>query len=71
MDSKQHADDSASTLAGARTKRYVGEEAQRVTWRDCRAANELAAKMLAGQIDPMSIIVPAPTKPLAVMVDAK
>lgn len=51
------------------TKRHTGEEAQTVTWQDCRAANELSAKMLAGQIDPMSLVVAAPKKAHAVIVE--
>lgn len=50
-------------------KRHVGEEAQKVTRADCRAADELIAKMLSGEVDPESILVPAPHVVLAVVVD--
>ena len=50
-------------------KRHIGEEAERVSLKDCRAANELVAKMRAGEIDPMSLVVEPPRKPLAVVSD--
>lgn len=52
------------------TKTYYGEEAESVTLKDCQAANMLAAKMLAGQIDPMSIVTSPPSrKPVVVEVE--
>jgi hypothetical protein len=63
----------ALSLTPAKTKRrrYVGEEAERVTLKDCAAANELAAKMLAGQIDPMSIVVEAPKRVCAIVTEGQ
>ena len=52
-----------------KAKRYAGEEAERVTWVDCRAANEIAAKMLAGQVDPMTLVVEAPKRVIAIVKD--
>lgn len=49
-------------------KHYYGEECERVTWRDCQAANMLTAKLRAGQVDPDSIVVAAPRAPLATLV---
>ena len=50
-------------------KRYYGEEAERVNWKDCAAANMLIAKMKAGQFDPASLVVEAPKSIWAVVVD--
>lgn len=54
-----------------RSRRHAGEEAQKVTRADCAAADALIAKMLSGQIDPMSIVVAAPRQVLGVVVDEK
>ena len=49
-------------------KRYHGEEAQRVTLKDCQAANMTIAKLRAGQIDFSDIMVDAPKNISAVVV---
>ena len=43
-----------------RTKRYYGEEAQRITWKEEQAANMTIAKLRAGQIDFSDVMVETP-----------
>ena len=51
-------------------KRYYGEEAERVTLKDCAAANMIIAKLRAGQITPASLVVEAPrSSPATILVD--
>lgn len=51
-------------------KRYYGEEAQPVTLKDCQAAYMTIAKLRAGQIDFSDVMVEAPTRVDAVLVEA-
>jgi hypothetical protein len=54
-----------------KAKRYYGEEAQRVTLKDCQAAHMTIAKLRAGQIDFSDIMVEAPKCVTAVLVEEK
>ena len=50
-------------------KTYRGEEAERITWRDEQAARLLSAQLLAGQVDPMSLVVEPPKSVRALLRD--
>ncbi len=50
-------------------KRYYGEEAERVTWRDCQAANLTIAKLNAGQIRIEDVMVEAPAQVRAILLE--
>lgn len=43
-------------------KKYQGEEAQKVTLKDCHNANMTIAKLRAGQLDFSDVMVEAPAK---------
>lgn len=52
-----------------RQKKYYGEEAQRVTLKDCQAANLTISRLFAGQITEEDIVVEAPKRITAILVE--